>query len=165
MLNCKTIVARDKREIMPAPRLFFGRNKSSRERDNFSPVTRDRRRRGSSRQIEREFSGFPFQSGSMTAEEFHSALQEATNYRLRGFVLPYLKHTLPSLQRDLSGAARASNQVSASITRGLYPSAAGRVCNRRMCSSVSDGRRVCRIKNTGPTPGGFLIRARRMQRE
>lgn len=47
----------------------------------------------------------------MTAEEFHSALQEATNFPLRGFVLPYLKHTLPSLQRDLSNAARASNQV------------------------------------------------------
>lgn len=47
----------------------------------------------------------------MTAEEFHSALQEATNFPLRAFVLPYLKHTLPSLQRDLSNAARASNQV------------------------------------------------------
>ncbi|KAL0102946.1 hypothetical protein PUN28_018329 [Cardiocondyla obscurior] len=49
-------------------------------------------------------------SGSMTAEEFHSALQEATNFPLRSFVLPYLKHTLPSLQRDLNNAARASNQ-------------------------------------------------------
>jgi len=47
----------------------------------------------------------------MTAEEFHSALQEATNFPLRSFVLPYLKHTLPSLQRDLSNAARANNQV------------------------------------------------------
>ncbi|XP_076239004.1 CBFA2/RUNX1 partner transcriptional co-repressor nervy [Calliopsis andreniformis] len=56
-------------------------------------------------------------SGSMTAEEFHSALQEATNYRLRGFVLPYLKHTLPSLQRDLSNAARASNQSCAQFLR------------------------------------------------
>ncbi|KAI4473335.1 hypothetical protein M0802_016179 [Mischocyttarus mexicanus] len=53
-------------------------------------------------------------SGTMTAEEFHSALQEATNFPLRGFVLPYLKHTLPSLQRDLNTAARASNQVSIS---------------------------------------------------
>ena len=52
------------------------------------------------------------QSGSMSAEEFHSALQEATNFPLRGFVLPYLKHTLPALQRDLSAAARAGNQVS-----------------------------------------------------
>ncbi|XP_011504387.1 PREDICTED: protein CBFA2T3-like [Ceratosolen solmsi marchali] len=49
-------------------------------------------------------------SGSMSAEEFHSALQEATNFPLRGFVLPYLKHTLPPLQRDLSAAARADNQ-------------------------------------------------------
>ncbi|TGZ53172.1 Uncharacterized protein DBV15_01599 [Temnothorax longispinosus] len=47
----------------------------------------------------------------MTAEEFHSALQEATNFPLRSFVLPYLKHTLPSLQRDLSNAARANNQI------------------------------------------------------
>ncbi|XP_018393091.1 PREDICTED: protein CBFA2T2 [Cyphomyrmex costatus] len=49
-------------------------------------------------------------SGSMTAEEFHSALQEATNFPLRSFVLPYLKHTLPSLQRDLNNAARVNNQ-------------------------------------------------------
>ncbi|XP_033338085.1 CBFA2/RUNX1 partner transcriptional co-repressor nervy [Megalopta genalis] len=56
-------------------------------------------------------------SGSMAAEEFHQALQEATNYRLRGFVLPYLKHTLPSLQRDLGNAARASNQSSAQFLR------------------------------------------------
>ena len=47
----------------------------------------------------------------MSAEEFHSALQEATNFPLRGFVLPYLKHTLPSLQKDLSSAARINNQV------------------------------------------------------
>lgn len=51
----------------------------------------------------------------MTAEEFHSALQEATNFPLRGFVLPYLKHTLPFLQRDLSNAARASNQVKSTL--------------------------------------------------
>ncbi|KAG7213268.1 hypothetical protein KM043_002568 [Ampulex compressa] len=56
-------------------------------------------------------------SGSMTAEEFHSALQEATNFPLRGFVLPYLKHTLPSLQRDLSSAARANNQTCAQFLR------------------------------------------------
>lgn len=55
------------------------------------------------------------QSGSMTAEEFHSALQEATNYSLKGFVLPHLKQQLPSLQRDLSNAARASNQVSSVV--------------------------------------------------
>lgn len=48
----------------------------------------------------------------MTAEDFHSALQEATNYSLKGFVLPHLKQQLPSLQRDLSNAARATNQVS-----------------------------------------------------
>ncbi|XP_053981135.1 protein CBFA2T2 [Hylaeus volcanicus] len=56
-------------------------------------------------------------NGSRTAEEFHSALQEATNYRLRGFVLPYLKHTLPSFQRDLNNAARASNQNCAQFLR------------------------------------------------
>ncbi|XP_076672131.1 CBFA2/RUNX1 partner transcriptional co-repressor nervy isoform X2 [Andrena cerasifolii] len=56
-------------------------------------------------------------SGNMTAEEFHSSLQEATNYRLRGFVLPYLKHTLPALQRDLGNAARSSNQSCAQFLR------------------------------------------------
>ncbi|KAK2579134.1 hypothetical protein KPH14_001304 [Odynerus spinipes] len=56
-------------------------------------------------------------SGTMTAEEFHSALQEATNFPLRGFVLPYLKHTLPSLQRDLNTAARAKNQTCAQFLR------------------------------------------------
>ncbi|KZC09084.1 Protein CBFA2T3 [Dufourea novaeangliae] len=56
-------------------------------------------------------------SGSMAAEEFHQALQEATNYRLRGFVLPYLKHTLPSLQKDIGSAARACNQSSAQFLR------------------------------------------------
>ncbi|XP_024943840.1 protein CBFA2T1 isoform X2 [Cephus cinctus] len=56
-------------------------------------------------------------SGTMTAEEFHSALQDATNFPLRGFVLPYLKHTLPSLQRDLNGAARANNQTCAQYLR------------------------------------------------
>ncbi|XP_051170223.1 protein CBFA2T2 isoform X2 [Leptopilina boulardi] len=49
-------------------------------------------------------------NGAMSAEDFHSALQEATNFPLRGFVLPYLKHTLPSLQRDLNAAARINNQ-------------------------------------------------------
>ncbi|XP_025602420.2 protein CBFA2T3 isoform X1 [Athalia rosae] len=56
-------------------------------------------------------------SGAMTAEEFHGALQEATNFPLRGFVLPYLKHTLPSLQRDLTNAARANNQTSVQYLR------------------------------------------------
>ncbi|XP_071865447.1 CBFA2/RUNX1 partner transcriptional co-repressor nervy isoform X1 [Bombus fervidus] len=56
-------------------------------------------------------------SGTMTAEEFHSALQEATNYSLKGFVLPHLKQQLPSLQRDLSNAARATNQSCAQFLR------------------------------------------------
>ncbi|XP_034187689.2 CBFA2/RUNX1 partner transcriptional co-repressor nervy [Osmia lignaria lignaria] len=56
-------------------------------------------------------------SGGMTAEEFHSALQEATNYSLKGFVLPHLKQQLPSLQRDLSNAARTSNQSCAQFLR------------------------------------------------
>ncbi|OAD57071.1 Protein CBFA2T3 [Eufriesea mexicana] len=56
-------------------------------------------------------------SGSMTAEEFHTALQEATNYSLKGFVLPHLKQQLPSLQRDLSNAARSSNQSCAQFLR------------------------------------------------
>ncbi|XP_063975124.1 protein CBFA2T1 isoform X2 [Diachasmimorpha longicaudata] len=54
---------------------------------------------------------FGLLSGAMTAEEFHSALQEATNFPLRDFVLPYLRHTLPSLRRNLNAAARANNQT------------------------------------------------------
>ncbi|XP_023246944.1 protein CBFA2T3-like [Copidosoma floridanum] len=60
-------------------------------------------------------------SGSMSAEEFHSALQDATNFPLRGFVLPYLKHCLPSLQRDLNAAARADNQSCAQYLRSNEP--------------------------------------------
>ena len=48
----------------------------------------------------------------MTTEEFHRALQEATNFPLRSYVLPYLKRVLPMLQLDLNAAARAENQVS-----------------------------------------------------
>uniref|UniRef100_A0ABD2X5K4 TAFH domain-containing protein n=1 Tax=Trichogramma kaykai TaxID=54128 RepID=A0ABD2X5K4_9HYME len=48
-------------------------------------------------------------SNTVSAEEFHSALQEATNFPLRGFVLPYLKRSLPALQRDLTTAARADD--------------------------------------------------------
>lgn len=73
------------------------------------------------------------QSGSMTAEEFHSALQEATNYSLKGFVLPHLKQQLPSLQRDLSNAARASNQVSCCaffVNRGFENSSEISTTNR-----------------------------------
>ncbi|KAJ8673352.1 hypothetical protein QAD02_004614 [Eretmocerus hayati] len=51
-------------------------------------------------------------SGSVSTEEFHTAVQEVTNYPLREHVLPCLKQTLPSLQRDLNAAARADNQVS-----------------------------------------------------
>uniref|UniRef100_A0A0C9RBR9 Cbfa2t3 protein n=1 Tax=Fopius arisanus TaxID=64838 RepID=A0A0C9RBR9_9HYME len=50
-------------------------------------------------------------SGTMSAEEFHSAVQEATNFPLRDFVLPYLRHTLPALKRNLNTAARANNQT------------------------------------------------------
>ncbi|XP_046611928.1 protein CBFA2T3 [Neodiprion virginianus] len=80
-------------------------------------------------------------SGSMTAEEFHGALQDATNFPLRGFVLPYLKHTLPSLQRDLTNAARANNQTSVQYLRsneaavleaaGFSPGEAGEVFGER----------------------------------
>lgn len=90
----------------------LGRNGAPRDQDNFSSFSLYEIGGEEGRVNRAEFSCFSLQSGNMTAEEFHSSLQEATNYRLRGFVLPYLKHTLPALQRDLSNAARSSNQVS-----------------------------------------------------
>ncbi|XP_034949697.1 protein CBFA2T2 isoform X3 [Chelonus insularis] len=54
---------------------------------------------------------FGLLSSGLSAEEFHSALQEATNFPLRDFVLPYLKHTLPSLRRNINAAAQANNQT------------------------------------------------------
>lgn len=40
------------------------------------------------------------------------ALQEATNFPLRPYVLPFLKAHMPLLQRELTALARANNQVS-----------------------------------------------------
>ncbi|XP_044008249.1 protein CBFA2T1 isoform X2 [Aphidius gifuensis] len=56
-------------------------------------------------------------SGGISAEEFHSALQDATNFPLRDFVLPYLRHTIPSLKRNLNAAARANNQTCVQFLR------------------------------------------------
>lgn len=36
---------------------------------------------------------FSFQNSTLTIEEFHSKLQEATNFPLRPFVIPFLKVT------------------------------------------------------------------------
>ncbi|XP_072373830.1 protein CBFA2T1-like isoform X2 [Scyliorhinus torazame] len=46
-----------------------------------------------------------------TIEEFHSKLQEATNFPLRPFVIPFLKANLPLLQRELRYCARLANQT------------------------------------------------------
>lgn len=43
-------------------------------------------------------------------EEFHAKLQEATNFPLRPFVIPFLKANLPLLQRELLHCARMSKQ-------------------------------------------------------
>ncbi|XP_033124738.1 protein CBFA2T1-like isoform X2 [Anneissia japonica] len=42
----------------------------------------------------------------LTVEEFHNKLQEATNFPLRPFVIPFLKTNLPLLQRELMHCAR-----------------------------------------------------------
>ncbi|XP_064420521.1 protein CBFA2T2 isoform X2 [Latimeria chalumnae] len=47
----------------------------------------------------------------VTIEEFHSKLQEATNFPLRPFVIPFLKANLPLLQRELLHCARAAKQT------------------------------------------------------
>ncbi|XP_036387043.1 protein CBFA2T2-like isoform X1 [Megalops cyprinoides] len=49
-------------------------------------------------------------NSTVTIEEFHSRLQEATNFPLRPFVIPFLKANLPLLQRELLHCARAAKQ-------------------------------------------------------
>ncbi|KAJ8290728.1 hypothetical protein GJAV_G00016780 [Gymnothorax javanicus] len=49
-------------------------------------------------------------NSSLTVEEFHSKLQEATNFPLRPFVIPFLKANLPLLQRELLICARTAKQ-------------------------------------------------------
>lgn len=51
-------------------------------------------------------------SGNISSEEFKLAVQDATNFPLRPYVLPFLKSHIPLLQRELTVLARASNQVS-----------------------------------------------------
>jgi len=43
------------------------------------------------------FSLFLFQNSTISIEEFHAQLQEATNFPLRPFVIPFLKVCFPEL--------------------------------------------------------------------
>ncbi|XP_071487527.1 protein CBFA2T3-like [Diadema antillarum] len=45
-------------------------------------------------------------NNALTVEDFHNKLQEATNFPLRPFVIPFLKANLPLLQRELMHSAR-----------------------------------------------------------
>lgn len=47
-------------------------------------------------------------NSGISIEEFHSKLQEATNFPLRPFVIPFLKSNLPLLQYELIYLSRAS---------------------------------------------------------
>ncbi|XP_061166610.1 protein CBFA2T1-like isoform X2 [Saccostrea echinata] len=47
----------------------------------------------------------------LSIEEFHAKLQEATNFPLRPFVIPFLKANLPLLQRELLHCARMAKQT------------------------------------------------------
>ncbi|CAF3671641.1 unnamed protein product [Rotaria sordida] len=49
-------------------------------------------------------------NNALSVEEFHGKLQAATNFPLRPFALPFLKSTLPLLQKDLLQLARQSKQ-------------------------------------------------------
>ncbi|NWH40189.1 MTG16 protein, partial [Chloropsis hardwickii] len=49
-------------------------------------------------------------NSTLTIEEFHAKLQEATNFPLRPFVIPFLKANLPLLQRELLHCARMAKQ-------------------------------------------------------
>jgi len=46
----------------------------------------------------------------ISTEEFHAKLQEATNFPLRPFVIPFLKTNLPFLQRELMHCAGLARQ-------------------------------------------------------
>ncbi|NXK09211.1 MTG16 protein, partial [Herpetotheres cachinnans] len=52
-------------------------------------------------------------NSTLTIEEFHAKLQEATNFPLRPFVIPFLKANLPLLQRELLHCARMAKQTPA----------------------------------------------------
>ncbi|XP_013001368.2 protein CBFA2T3 isoform X1 [Cavia porcellus] len=52
-------------------------------------------------------------NSTLTIEEFHSKLQEATNFPLRPFVIPFLKANLPLLQRELLHCAHLAKQTPA----------------------------------------------------
>ncbi|XP_062032549.1 protein CBFA2T3 [Lepus europaeus] len=52
-------------------------------------------------------------NSTLTIEEFHTKLQEATNFPLRPFVVPFLKANLPLLQRELLHCARLAQQTPA----------------------------------------------------
>ncbi|XP_058135557.1 protein CBFA2T3 isoform X2 [Dasypus novemcinctus] len=52
-------------------------------------------------------------NATLTIEDFHSRLQEATNFPLRPFVIPFLKANLPLLQRELVHCARLAKQTPA----------------------------------------------------
>lgn len=60
------------------------------------------------------------QSGGLSSDEFKIALQEATNFPVRPYVLPFLKTHIPFLQREISNLARANNQVSSKNNFGNY---------------------------------------------
>ncbi|NXD13750.1 MTG16 protein, partial [Nothocercus nigrocapillus] len=57
--------------------------------------------------------GLSLQNSTLTIEEFHAKLQEATNFPLRPFVIPFLKANLPLLQRELLHCARMAKQTPA----------------------------------------------------
>eukprot|EP00066_Takifugu_rubripes_P019163 XP_011608429.1 PREDICTED: protein CBFA2T3 isoform X4 [Takifugu rubripes] len=52
-------------------------------------------------------------NSTLTIEDFHSKLHEATNFPLRPFVIPFLKANLPLLQRELLHCARLAKQTPA----------------------------------------------------
>ncbi|XP_014665659.1 PREDICTED: protein CBFA2T1-like isoform X2 [Priapulus caudatus] len=52
-------------------------------------------------------------NSTISIEDFHAKLQEATNFPLRPFVIPFLKANLPLLQRELLHCARMAKQTPA----------------------------------------------------
>ncbi|CAF0937835.1 unnamed protein product [Didymodactylos carnosus] len=52
-------------------------------------------------------------NNALSVEEFHTKVQHTTNFPLRPFALPFLKSTLPLLQKDILHMARHSKQSTA----------------------------------------------------
>ncbi|XP_040838157.1 protein CBFA2T3 isoform X1 [Ochotona curzoniae] len=83
-------------------------------------------------------------NATLTIEEFHARLQEATNFPLRPFVVPFLKANLPLLQRELLHCARQAKQ-----TPAQYLAQHERLLLDTSASSPSDSSELLDVNENG----------------